>query len=381
MKAIVQTRLIHLKKHWVSLIFWLAFPVIATVAIMGLTNSLQQDSKVPVGIVLEETTPLATTLVDSIKRTPIIQVYQLSEEEALYQLQQHKLDSVFIIQDGYEEQIMKGSRNRLIKSYRSDLSFAYTPIAEMIISYVQQDTGRTKAAYTIQELNKQYSNSTQNWTWGEIIEKSKDIEKEENLLYTTFRFFNADTEADANQFVLFNPWGLWAVFAFLSTCMIMDWIIKERRKSLTPRFSFMHISLKSYLLKNAGLYLLLFIIVDIMTLILFKFNMREVITQDLIGSILSFRLILLMGAFLLAILSTRLPTYYGISFILTLIIAIISGAILPNEGLMTQYPWLEIANPLAPFLSREIGYGWFIVFGSLIGIWFVRKEKRNVKGA
>lgn len=381
MKAILQTRFIHLKKHWGSLLFWLLFPIIATLVIMGLTNSLQQDSKVPVGIVVEETTPMALGLVDSIKQTPIIRVEQLSEDEALTQLEQHQLDSVFIIREGYDEQIKKGSRNRLIKSYRSDLSFAYSPIAEMVMSYVQQDTGRTKAVYTIQELSEQYANTGKNWTWEEIVDKSKAVEAEENLLQTSFTFLNAQTEEDENRFVLFNPWGLWAVFSILSTFMVMDWIIRERRKSLSPRFFFMRIALKSYLLRNAMLYLLLFIIVDIITIAIIYKSIGEAVTLTLIFAVLSFRFTVLMGAFLLAIWINKLPVYYGFSFVLTLLIAIISGAILPTEGLISRYPLLQLGNPLAPFLSKEIGYGWNILFVILISIWFVRKEKRNVKGA
>ncbi|AVQ99580.1 hypothetical protein OBCHQ24_11335 [Oceanobacillus iheyensis] len=381
MKAILQTRFIHLKKHWGSLLFWLLFPIIATLAIMGLTNSLQQDSKVPVGIVVEETTPMALDLVDSIKQTPIIRVEQLSEDEALTQLEQHQLDSVFIIREGYEEQIKKGNRNRLIKSYRSDLSFAYSPIAEMVMSYVQQDNGRTKAVLTIQELSEQYANTGGNWTWEEIVDKSKAVEAEENLLQTSFTFLNAQTEEDANRFVLFNPWGLWAIFSILSTFMVMDWIIRERRKSLSPRFFFMRIALKSYLLRNAVVYVQLFIIVDTVTIAVFYKSLGEAVTLELIFAVLSFRLTILMGAFLLAIWINKLPIYYGFSFVLTLLIAIISGAILPTEGLISRYPWLQLGNPLAPFLSKEIGYGWNILLVILIAIWFVRKEKRNVKGA
>ncbi|MFD2627942.1 ABC transporter permease [Oceanobacillus kapialis] len=380
MKAILQTRFIHLKKHWVSLLFWLALPILGTLAIMGITNSLQQDSKVPVGIVLEESTPMANALVNSIKQTPIIRTHTLTEEEALNQLEQHQLDSVFIIEEGYQEQILNGSRNRLIKSYRSDLSFAYSPVAEMVMSYVQQDTGRMKAAFTVQGISEQYASGEQTWTWEEIVDKSKTVEAEENLLHTTFTFLNSATEEDGDQLFLFNPWGLWAIFSLLSGLMIMDWIIRERRGSITPRFSFMRFSLKSYLIQNAALYFLLFLVTDIMAIYVFHDQFGDPVTADLILAIFAYRITIHLGAFLLSVLMNQLSTYYGASFLLTLFVAIISGAVLPTEGLMERYSWLSLVNPIAPFLSKDVGYGWIILFVLLIGVWFLRKENRHVKG-
>ncbi|MFP3360210.1 hypothetical protein R0K17_23130, partial [Planococcus sp. SIMBA_143] len=91
------------------------------------------------------------------------------------------------------------------------------------------------------------------------------------------------------------------------------WIIRERRKSLSPRFFFMRIALNSYLLRNAMLYLLLFIIVDIITIAVFYKFLGEAVTLALTLAVLSFRLTVLMGAFILAIWINKLPVYYGFS--------------------------------------------------------------------
>src|SRR5690625_1744673 len=128
---ILKTRLIYIKKQWLSLLFWLLLPIVATVMIIHVTNAIQSDTKVPVGIVLEEETDLAEEFLHSVKQSPLIRVYETTEKDALHRLKQHELDSVFIIHNGYEKQIRKGKRDRLITSYQSDLSFAYSPVKEI----------------------------------------------------------------------------------------------------------------------------------------------------------------------------------------------------------------------------------------------------------
>src|SRR5699024_9526077 len=163
----------------------------------------QEDTKVPVGIVLEEKSDSAIKLLDSMKKTPLIRVYETTKKDTLHKLKKHDLDSVFIIQDGNEEQIRQDSRNRLITSYQSDLSFAYSTVKEMVVSYVQQETGRSKAAHIVMELSEQY-NSKKQWTWEEITDKSKIVQEEENLLNTDFSFSGTEKKVADNDFTIWN---------------------------------------------------------------------------------------------------------------------------------------------------------------------------------
>lgn len=373
---ILHTRFIHWKKQWVALLFWLLFPIIATLIIINLTNIIQEDSKVPVGVVLEEQTKLATELYDSIKQTPLIRVYDLTEKEALHQLEKHELDSVFIIQDGYENQIRKGSRNRLITSYRSDLSFAYSPVKEVIVSYVQQDTGRSKAAYTVQELTQTY-HSDQQWTWEEVVVKSKEIQTEENLLRTTFTFANATDVSVVNQVAIWNTWGLWALFSLLATLLLFDWLIKENKLALLPRFAFIRFSFKNYLLQSLLFYTILFVLFDALAVGIFYFVLDEPIGWWLFGVLISYRITLNAGAFLLAICFKNLYLFYSISFSITLLFAITSGAVIPMEALANRFPWLELLNPLHPFLQKDIINLWLGASTIMIIIWYLKREESN----
>lgn len=374
MMNILQTRLIHWKKQWVSLLFWLLFPIISTLLVIQLTNVIQDDSKVPVGIVLQEDTQLATALYDAIKETPLIRIHDLQEQEALTQLERHQLDSVFIIHDGYEENIRKGRRNHLITSYSSNLSFAYTPVKEMIVSFVQQDTGRSKAAYTVRDLGKTYG-ADQSWKWENVVAKSIDIQKEEDLLRTTFSFLDESQATTEHEVIQFKTWGLWALFSLLSTLLLFDWLMKENRSSILPRFAFTRFSFKRYLLKNTLWYTVLLMLFDVIAMITFRIAIHEPISLKLIAAILSYRIMLNAGAFVLATCFKHLYLYYSVSFALVLSLAISSGAVIPIDGIVNKASWLEYLNPIYPFLQMKVANIWLLLFAIWITSWYVRKEK------
>jgi len=376
MIAILQTRLLHWKKQWLSLLFWILLPMMITVVFVSVANAIQEESKIPVGIVMEDDSALSENLYDSLKASPLIRVVRVSEAGAKLQVENHELDSAFVIRDGYADKIQSGNRNRLIKSYKSDLSFAYTPVSEMIISHIQEDTGRSKAAHTVRSLHDYFQGSEQPWTWEEIVATSKEIQAEENLLRTTFSFSSTGGTTDTKEITLWNIWGLWGVLSMLTTFLLFDWVIKEKNSNIIPRFAFIRFSFKSYLLQTGLWYTILLFMVDLITVAVFHYFLNEPVTWSLIAAILSYRLTLNFAAGILALISRHLSVYYSVSFILTLGLALISGAIIPIDGIMDQIPWLKLINPMIPFLDREFVQPWLIVLVIVLGIWLIRKERR-----
>jgi ABC-2 type transport system permease protein len=374
MISILKIRLLHWKKQVLTLLFWLLFPIMATIAIIYISSTIQDDSDIPIGVIMEEESPMANELMKSISNTPFIRVTEMTEREALHSLETHELDSVFIIRDGYQEQIEAGSRNQLILSYQSDLSFAYTPVSEMIISYVQQDTGRSKAAFTVMDLSENFNHGNQ-WSWEEIVAKSKEVETEENLLQTAFSFQGAIPESSDENIVLFDTWGLWSIFSILAALLLFDWLIKERRSNLYPRFVFFRITFKLYLILNAFIYTLLFLIFDIIAFFIFHLFSDEEFSWFFLFVLISYRFMLNSGVFLITLLFKNVSVYYTVSFALTLLITIISGGVLPTEALTNRFPVLEIINPISSFLNGQASLVWLMIFLLFITLWFLRKEK------
>ncbi|MFD1362211.1 ABC transporter permease [Lentibacillus salinarum] len=369
MKQIITTRLMHWKKHWISLIFWLLFPVIATISITLITGTLQEDANVPVGIVQEEHTDAAEELIQEIKSTPFIRMELRSEEKALSDLEKHALDSVFIIHEGFQDNVRQDNRQQLITSYQTNLSFAYSPVKEMILSYVQQETGRSKAAFVIKELEKQYDGQ-EAWTIEEIMSKSREIQQDENLLDTAFSFHDAPAGSRDNP-RLFPVWEIWAIAMLLSTLLIFDWVMKEKQSRALLRLAFSRKTLKSYLLQNFIVYSVVLLMVDFFTVSIIYFLFGEWVS---LMNLLVYRLFVCIAAFLFAQFFRNVFLYYIVSFALVLIVGISSGVMLPS-GIGGSWSWFDPVNPLAPLFSGKYISLWSVLVTVFAVIWLFRKER------
>lgn len=370
MKYILLTRLIHWKKHWLTLLFWLLLPFIATTVLLNITNTVKEDSGVPVGVVMKDKSEEANDLLNAMESAKFIHVTKIDETEARHQLKKHQLDSVFIIHDNYEKGVQQDNRNHLLTSYQSDLSFAYTPVKEMVLSYIQQETGRSKAVQTVKGLADHYGMDN-SFSGEDVTAKAMEIQTTEDLLKTSFTFGESPTET-TDEPKLVSIWGLWAVFAMLSTFLLFDWIIHEKHAQIKYRFPFMRYSFKQYLSMNGLVYTVLCLITDLGTISLFWVLFQEQIS---IWSMFVFRILLNTAVFLFANLFKHSFLYYTATFALTLVFAVGSGAIIPVSGITDKWPWIEMLNPLQPFLSG--GYwnlsSWIILISAVL--WYCRKER------
>ena len=155
---------------------------------MKSVESWQKETKVPIALVVEEKTVMSAQLVEDIESTDLLHIQFMNLEEALHKLEQHELDSVFVIRDGYEDYILSNRRNQLIEAYSSNRSFAYQAVVETITSFAQQDAARSKAAFVIKQIYKDYGIGDE-WNYQEIIVSSRDRQKNEALLKSSFNIF------------------------------------------------------------------------------------------------------------------------------------------------------------------------------------------------
>ena len=376
MGLILKMRFIFWRKQWVSLLFWLCFPLVVTWFVMVQFATLQADTKIPVGIVMEDESSSAQELYESIKDTPHIRPEVLSEKEALNQLQKHELDSVFIIRSRYEDSIERGSRNQLIKSYQSDLSFAYTPLRETVISYVQQDYSRAKAAFVVQQMGEAYG-VTEEWSYDELINRSKEIVQEQKLLEVDFSFADAGAGKDDADDTLLQPWNLWAIITLLATFMLFDWVIKEKKASATLRFVYGKVSFKRYLLQNMLIYLFVLFVMDVVTMGVFHFLFDETISMKLLISLIGYRVMLTTCAFLFSLCFTSTYVYYTISFAIVLFTALLSGVFIPVDGIMEKWNGFSFINPLSIFLESSFVNLWLWIGIVFTALWFIRKGEAD----
>src|SRR5699024_8775893 len=114
MIRLLQSRWMHIRKQYKSFLFWLLLPLFASAVYVAVDTNIEDQLRVPVGIVMEEETPLLQELTDELEELPLIEISYLSYGEAMYSLENHQLDSVFEFPAQYDEAILHNNRRGIV---------------------------------------------------------------------------------------------------------------------------------------------------------------------------------------------------------------------------------------------------------------------------
>lgn len=365
-----------LQKEWKSIVGWLLLPIIMTVLVMEGVGAWQEDTKVPIALVVEEDTQLANQLVDELLNTELLAIHFMALSDALHKLEQHELDSVFVIREGYEENVLTNRRNQVIEAYSSNQSFAYQAIVETVTSLAQQNMSRSKAAFVIKQLFDDYG-TVSDWDYDEITKKSRERQENNALLQTTFTYFNMEQEEKESSLPLLQVFGVWSLFTMISTFFLFDWVLKETRPEIRARWLFTSISFRRYGLGMLGIYTVLLSIVDFLTVAIFVALFDITLSLKLILSLLSFRLTVNLLSFLLASVYRKLFMYYVSGFAIALFFITLGGAIIPLDGILRRWPWIEKLSPVQSLLATSIPMEWLVALSVGLVLWIWRGGKVN----
>lgn len=380
MKGVLFTRFLRWKKEWKSLLFWLMLPVALTIFTVQLVGSWSQDTKVPIAIVVEQKTGLTNHFIENVQKVPYLNVKLLDEKEALNQLEKHELDSVFILAKDYEDMVKDGQNKRLIEAYSSNRSIAYFAVVELIKATAQDEVSRSKAAYEVKKLFEQYG-MDEEWNWEEVVQASKEKQQSQQLLQTSFNYYDEDTTGtnivDTTTPMLFQIWGIWALCMMISTFFLFDWVLKEKRKEIQMRWIFTSYSFKKYAMYNLIVYTVLLLSIDAIGLILISAVLQESLNISTILSIFFFRIVVNLSAFLFAQLFRKQLQYYVSSIGMTLILILLGGGILPIEGVIENWHWAKNISPVHSLIIGEIPSFWLCFLLVMLLVWFGKGEKRN----
>ncbi|WP_252502517.1 ABC transporter permease [Sporosarcina sp. Marseille-Q4943] len=365
---------IRLKKEWKSVIWWLLAPILLTVVVMKTFGALQEESKVPIALIVEDTSVLALQLAQEIEKNEMLSVRYMELDDALHKLKQHELDSVFVIREGYGESVLANRRNGLIEAYSSNRSFAYPAISETIMSLAQQDVSRTKAAMVIRQLFIEYGMEDK-WNYEEIIQRSEEKQRNESLLKTSFSY-GKQSESDEKPLELLNGRGIWAFFTIIAAFFLFDWMIKESRPSMQVRWLYTSTSFKNHAVRMLGLYSLLTFLSDGLTLFVFHFVLQDPVTFSFILPMLAFRMTLNLFAFLFAIVYRQLFMYYMTGIAAALLLTVTGGAVVPLDALSKRAQWVEIISPVRSLMTTTVPIAWLSLLILMLAAWMMKGGKR-----
>ncbi|WP_203247154.1 ABC transporter permease [Sporosarcina beigongshangi] len=367
MKTILVTRWMRWQKEWKSLVCWLLLPIVLTVLLVMSIGLWQEEMTVPIGLIVEEQTELVQQLVADIEGVELLHIHYIELEDALGKLQQHELDSVFVIREGYTDTILAGGRTQLIEAYSSNRSYAYQTVVEAITSFAQQDAARSKAAFVVKQLFKD-AHIEDEWNYTEIIESSRARQQKEALLKSSFSYANKESEVLDQKLRIIPVWGVWAFSAMITVFFLFDWLLKENRTAMQARWHFTTLSFWQYAAGTFMIYTFLLVAVDIFALLIFAGLWDEKVTVQVIISLVTFRLTINLLAFLTASVFRQLFMYYVSGIAIALILTVTGGAIIPLDGLIRKWPWMEVLSPVHALLDEAIPVVWLM---TLVVLWLV----------
>ena len=370
--------LFHVKRNWKGIVFWLLFPIVMTMTILSWTSAWQKEAKIPIALVVNEKSEMTNKLVKDIQNSTLLTVTISELDDALYKLEQHELDSVFVIRDGYEESILSNRRNSLLDAYSSNRSYAYQAVVEKVTSLVQQDASRSKAAFVIKHLFVE-RNRSEEWDYDTIIKDSRLKQQEEALLRTDFKYSGESTVSTELHGLFVQVWGIWAFFTIIGAFFLMDWLLNEGRPEIRNRWLFSSISFEKYALQKFLFYLLVVVLVDTCTYFLFSsiYELQE--STQMLLSILAFRIIIHILAFLVAGMSKELVMYYLTGLTIALLLTILGGAFIPIDGLLKRWPSFALLSPVNSLLGGSVSYYWLGGMLLLLGFWLKKGARSFAK--
>ncbi|HLR14283.1 MAG TPA: ABC transporter permease [Bacillota bacterium] len=377
MIQLIQTRWMHIRNHYKSLFFWLLLPLFATTIFTTIDTTVEDQLRIPVGIVTEDKTPLLQELLESIEDIPHVDVHYVSYEEGMHQLENHQLDSMYVFPEHYDDSVHTNERRGIVSQYTSNISFAAIPVRESIVSFIQEQLNRSKAANTIEKLFQTHHEVPP--TKEEVAEISREIQANEKLIETTLLFSEEHSTTPASSFI--SMIDIWVIFTLFSTMMIFEWVVRERNHPTYIRVNFTNYQPKKYAIYQLMIYLFLFILVDLCMFAVLTYGMDVSIRLFSMVSMIVFRITIVCSIFLLALLFKQRFSYLMVCVFLFILLIGTSGMILPIDGILRHFPLFATLHPLQPVIHGEISYVWLIFSSVMSVLWLVTKEDIHAKSS
>lgn len=375
MMKLLHIRLMIWKKQYKSVLFWFMLPLIVLMLSIVTQTNAEQNIRIPVGIVVDEQTPLIQEVVDSTRELPLVDPVHLSHDEALHQLEMHQLDSVFVFPANYDESIMQNERRGIVSHYTSNMSVAAIPMKESVLSLIQEQLNRSKAVQTVEQLFLAYDYPIP--SRDSILLTSKKIQQNEQLIETSFSYTGpATTQNEPDSFI--SKWDLWVLFVLFSTVMLFDWVVREQRHPTFERVLFTSYQPKKYLLIHAIYYMALCVAIDAITLASLTVSNHDNMSTSIILVAISYRVTCTIGLFLFALCFKQRFSYLTGAIALFIVLIGTSGMFIPVEGISRHIPLYRVVHPLQPVLHGQGSFLWLGICLLLCIVWLSRKENTHV---
>lgn len=353
-----------------TFLFLLIFSVLGPIIIGMFIQRQQEETVIPIAIVDSDYSTLSQKIVNGMKDHQRLKVIETTEKDANRLLAKNEVDSVYVIKEGFQHQLLMEQQKGTIEMEISSLSIASGIVREMMASTVVRITSSIKAANQVKSIYQReeiqgddaldiwdnaYSYTEEQWFPTPLM----------TIDYVETTPANKNLLANEKEKVL-NPYmGLWAFLAMISCFLLSDWIVNEK-ETIFPRVRCSYKGVGSYVVQTNGGFLFILILQATMTFILYRhFKLIDTGLTFLIAMILY--LFFCLGiSVAIAVSLKHVGTYYGMGVLVSLALAVFSGCFFPITDLLGDYKVLSDWLPAAVLLKSSISKDHLPQFLSLI---------------
>ena len=365
---LIYARWLLIKRQFLKILLWLILPLFLTIAVTAVFNNTSDDFRVPAAVVVHEPSAEADFFIERLAGSEFMDVEVFNEADstaALRELEQYKLDSVFILPEDFEEKIHDGQRRNLIETYYTDRSIYYEPAKELAASVVQEQMSEHGTVDFVLELQDNLPAETA-VSSEDIAAERKRIETNTNLVEQVFYFHGKQTVSEETESL--NAWMVWAYITLLVTIFTFDFVTRETVSGAGVRFNFMNHSYKTFMALTFVITTSVMLVIDGITYIIIS----EMLSADIsLLSLISYRVIINGLAFLVASFVKTPVKLYQAALALTIIVLVLQFA-MPVIVSLTGMSAISSLHPVLMLIENELNIPWLILITLLMFIWIWR---------
>lgn len=365
-----------------SVFLLIFFPIIGSLTFGYFFEKGQREIVIPIALVDKDKTEFSTLVTSRLSAQQEIQLHKISASTAERMLARKEVDSVYIITEGFQENLLKENRENNIEVWVTPSSFAEGIVREVIASEVTRITSNIKAANRVVKLFERMDIPTHSVDnlWSEAYIFTDEQWSPKPLMTVDYEQWGVEGDRK-NTFSGSNytPFiRLWTFFVMLSCFLTSDWIIYEKQKVFT-RMSSTYRGVYSYLLQCSGAYLVFHIFQIIISSTIFQKLGFVNMNLDELGTMIFFVVFCLSVSIGVASFIPSLGSYYIISFLTVMIIGILGGSFFPTQDLSSVLASITSYLPQSLLFREgnksELG----IYFGFIIVLWILAVRRLQIK--
>ncbi|MDQ0216630.1 ABC-2 type transport system permease protein [Oikeobacillus pervagus] len=357
------------------------FPIIAVLVFSFLLDKQQEDLIIPISIVDEDKSELSKSFIQQMKKESRVFVLEDSRELAKKRLMKNEVDSVFLIKENFDKQLLNEERDETIELWSSSTSIATGVVKELLASKVTRLTTTIKASDRVVKIfERKFGRSEETQKLWEEAYQYTDQQWEPRPLMTiavsTGKTTTKGTKKKEKHESTVPYVNLWGFFTMLSCFLSMEWFIKNQPLFAKIRSTYKGLAIYLWQ-RTAAIFFLHIIQAILMFAVFIYFGMIEK-NNLLIVHMIFFILFCISSSLFIASINKNRGNYLFFGFFIVFMIGIIGDSFFSISDVS---PKLKLFSSWMPqsLLNESLFPNGFILMtvGLLLAVWAVgRLQKR-----